>query len=72
MHRVLIHQEKAINHEDVSFQTQYPQIQITNCVIDEQDIHCWGNPFRKFEAEIQPLIHFIISTLQGLHEYQEE
>ena len=39
--------------------------------MDELDLHCWVNLFRNCEAEIKPLLHLIINTIQGLHGYQE-
>ena len=38
----------------------------------EWDIHCWVNLFINYEAEIQPLLHLIMTTLQVPHWYQKE
>ena len=40
--------------------------------MDELDLNFWGNIFRHFEAEIQPLLHLIVPTLQGLYVDQEK
>ena len=40
--------------------------------MDERDIHWWGNLLINCKAEIQPLLHLITTTIQGLHGYQEE
>ena len=55
-------------HEDVSVQKLYTQIQPSDWGMDEQYIHHWGNLFRNCEAEIQPLIHIIIPTTPLLYE----
>ena len=35
--------------------------------MDEQDLHLWGNLFRSFEAEIQPLLNLIMTTIQVIY-----
>ena len=40
--------------------------------MDEQDNHLWVNIFGNCEAEIRPLLHLIIPTLQGMYEDQED
>ena len=66
------HQYKYGNHEYVSVQTQYSQIQPTDLRMDKQDLHYWGNLFRNGEAEIQTILQPIMTTLKGLYGNQEE
>ena len=40
--------------------------------MDGLDIHLWGNLVRNCGAEIQPLIHLIMPTIQRLHGYHED
>ena len=68
--RILWNQDRSGNHEDVSVQTRYILSQPTNFGIDKQYLYCWRNLFRNFGWELQPILHLLMPTLQGLYGYQ--